>query len=128
MTGSAEHPRPGSTQTTGALAGIRVIEFATVFMGPYAGQLLGDLGADVIKVEERSGDLSRRMGSGPHPELSGTALNLHRNKRSIVLDCKDPHGRDAFLRLAGTADVIITNLRPALLLTVPRRIDPLSMT
>jgi crotonobetainyl-CoA:carnitine CoA-transferase CaiB-like acyl-CoA transferase len=97
---------------TGALEGIRVVEFSTVFMGPYAGQLLGDLGADVIKVEERSGDLSRRMGSGPHPELSGTALNLHRNKRSIVLNCKDSHGRDAFLRLATTADVIITNLRP----------------
>jgi crotonobetainyl-CoA:carnitine CoA-transferase CaiB-like acyl-CoA transferase len=108
-----EHREPQPTPTpTGALDGIRVIEFATVFMGPYAGQMLGDLGADVIKVEELAGDLSRRMGSGPHPELSGTALNLHRNKRSIVLDCKSPAGRDAFLRLTATADVLVTNLRP----------------
>jgi crotonobetainyl-CoA:carnitine CoA-transferase CaiB-like acyl-CoA transferase len=81
-------------------------------MGPFATQVLGDLGADVIKIETGSGDGSRVMGGGPHPELSGVALNLHRNKRSIGLDLKHDGGREVFLRLADTADVIVTNLRP----------------
>jgi crotonobetainyl-CoA:carnitine CoA-transferase CaiB-like acyl-CoA transferase len=66
---------------SGPLAGIRVVELATVIMAPFGAQLLGDLGADVIKVETGGGDGSRVMGGGPHPELSGIALNLHRNKR-----------------------------------------------
>lgn len=99
----------------GPLAGIRVVELATVVMGPFGAQLLGDLGADIIKVETDSGDGSRMMGGGPHPELSGVALNLHRNKRSIGLDLKVPAGREAFVRLLGRSDVLITNLRPGAL-------------
>jgi crotonobetainyl-CoA:carnitine CoA-transferase CaiB-like acyl-CoA transferase len=99
-------PRPGP------LAGIRVVELATVIMGPYAGQMLGDLGAEVIKVEAAGGDHSRIMGGGPHEQLSGVALNLHRNKRSVQLDLQRPQGRSAFLRLLDTADVLITNFRP----------------
>jgi crotonobetainyl-CoA:carnitine CoA-transferase CaiB-like acyl-CoA transferase len=100
---------------TGPLAGIRVLELASVIMGPYAGQLLGDLGADVIKVEHGAIDSSRVMGGGPDPELSGIALNLHRNKRSVGLDLKSSEGRDAFLRLLATCDVFITNIRPSAL-------------
>jgi crotonobetainyl-CoA:carnitine CoA-transferase CaiB-like acyl-CoA transferase len=96
----------------GPLEGIRVLELATVIMGPYAGQLLGDLGADVIKVEHGVVDSSRVMGGGPDPELSGIALNLHRNKRSIGLNLKLPEGRAALLRLLETCDVLVTNLRP----------------
>ena len=77
---------------SGPLAGIRVIELATVIMAPFGAQLLGDLGADVIKVETGGGDGSRVMGGGPHPELSGIALNLHRNKRSIAVDLKQARG------------------------------------
>jgi crotonobetainyl-CoA:carnitine CoA-transferase CaiB-like acyl-CoA transferase len=99
--------------TAGPLAGIRVVELATVIMGPFGAQLLGDLGAEVIKVETGTGDGSRMMGGGPHPELSGIALNLHRNKRSIGIDLKAPRGRDVLLRLLADADVLITNLRPA---------------
>jgi len=102
-------------QTTGPLEGIRVLELASVIMGPYAGQLLGDLGADVIKVEHGAIDSSRVMGGGPDPELSGIALNLHRNKRSIGLDLKSPEGHDVFLRLLATCDVLITNIRPSAL-------------
>jgi crotonobetainyl-CoA:carnitine CoA-transferase CaiB-like acyl-CoA transferase len=98
--------------SAGPLAGIRVVELATVIMGPFGAQLLGDLGADVTKVETGGGDGSRVMGGGPHPELSGIALNLHRNKRSIGLDLKDPRGRTILLRLLADADVLITNLRP----------------
>ncbi len=96
----------------GPLAGIRVVEIATVIMAPYGAQLLGDLGAEVIKIESSVGDGSRAMGGGPHPELSGIALNLHRNKRSIGIDLKAAAGREIVLRLLGSSDVLITNLRP----------------
>lgn len=81
-------------------------------MGPLATRTLGDLGADVVTVEPLRGEPHRSMGPGPHPQLSGIALNLMRNKRSIALDLKAPQGREVFLDLAATADVMITNLRP----------------
>lgn len=96
----------------GPLDGIRVLELATVIMAPYASQLLGDLGAEIIKVEYGSLDSSRVMGGGPHRELSGIALNLHRNKRSISVDLKTPAGLAVFHRLLQYTDVLITNLRP----------------
>jgi crotonobetainyl-CoA:carnitine CoA-transferase CaiB-like acyl-CoA transferase len=96
----------------GPLAGIKVVELATVVMGPYGVQLLGDLGAEIVKVETAVGDGSRMMGGGPHPELSGVALNLHRNKRSIGLDLKAPRGREVLLHLLEAADALVTNLRP----------------
>jgi len=102
--------------TVGPLAGIKVVEVASVVMGPYAGQLLGDMGAEVIKVEDRHGDTSRVMGAGPHPQLSGVALNLHRNKRSIVLDLEMPEAVVALRRLLADADVLITNMKPGSLI------------
>jgi crotonobetainyl-CoA:carnitine CoA-transferase CaiB-like acyl-CoA transferase len=84
-------------------------------MGPLATQTLGDLGADVITIETALGDTNRFMGPGAHPELSGVSMNLMRNKRSVVLDLKRETGRAAFLRLAATCDVVVTNLRPAAL-------------
>lgn len=97
---------------TGPLSDVRVLDLTSVVMGPLATQILGDLGADVITVEDIGGDTNRFMGPGPHPQLSGVALNLMRNKRNISLDLKHPEGREAFLRLAETADVMVTNLRP----------------
>jgi crotonobetainyl-CoA:carnitine CoA-transferase CaiB-like acyl-CoA transferase len=97
---------------TGPLAGLRVLDLTSVIMGPFATQILGDLGADVVSVEDIGGDTNRVMGPGPHPQLSGTSLNLLRNKRNVSLDLKRPEGREAFLRLAETADVVVTNLRP----------------
>ena len=97
---------------TGPLSGIRVLDLSSVIMGPLATQIMGDLGADVIAVESAGGETNRRMGDGPHPQLSGISLNVLRNKRNLALDLKAERGREAFLRLAATSDVVVTNLRP----------------
>ena len=103
-----DHPTPQD----GPLSGVRVLDLSSVLMGPYATQIFADLGADVIWIEEQSGDRNRAMGPGPTAELSGVSMNLLRNKRSVCLDLKHPEGRDACLRIAGTCDVFLTNLRP----------------
>jgi crotonobetainyl-CoA:carnitine CoA-transferase CaiB-like acyl-CoA transferase len=94
------------------LDGVRVLDLTTVIMGPYATLVLGDLGADVIKVETGAGDTNRFIGGGPHPELSGIALNLNRNKRAVSLDLKHPEAMVALLRILDSCDVLVTNLRP----------------
>jgi crotonobetainyl-CoA:carnitine CoA-transferase CaiB-like acyl-CoA transferase len=99
----------------GPLDGIRVVDLTSIIMGPLATQIFGDLGADVITVEDPRGTLSRVMTDGPVPGLSGVALNLLRNKRNVVLDLKTPGGRDALLDIVATADALVTNLRPATL-------------
>jgi crotonobetainyl-CoA:carnitine CoA-transferase CaiB-like acyl-CoA transferase len=104
-----------TANASGPLDGVRVLDLTSIVMGPLATQILGDLGADVITVEDPRGTLSRVMTAGPHPQLSGVALNLLRNKRNVVLDLKTTEGRDAFLSIAATAQVVVTNLRPATL-------------
>lgn len=97
---------------SGPLAGVRILDLSNVIMGPYATQILGDFGAEVITVEPIEGGMNRMMGPGPHAEFSGISLNLLRNKQCISLDLKAPGGRDAFLRLAASCDAFITNMRP----------------
>ena len=99
----------------GPLEGVRVLDLTRVIMGPLATQILADQGADVIVVEDRGGDTCRVMGPGPHGELSGIALNLLRNKRSIVIDLKSPEGRDLVHRLVRTVDVVVSTMRPSAL-------------
>src|SRR5260221_13719602 len=84
-------------------------------MGPLATQILGDLGADVITIESRDGDINRTMSSGPVRGLSGVSLNLLRNKRNATIDISQPDGRSALLRVAAGSDGFVTNLRPAAL-------------
>jgi crotonobetainyl-CoA:carnitine CoA-transferase CaiB-like acyl-CoA transferase len=100
---------------TGALGGIRVIDLATVVMGPYATQILGDLGADVIKVEPPTGDSSRLAAPYRNEGMGSLALNVNRNKRAVSLDLKNPRGKQVFLDLVKTADVLVTNMRPGAL-------------
>jgi formyl-CoA transferase len=95
------------------LSGMRVLDVCQVMAGPFCCMLLGDLGADVIKVEPPEGDQARRaMGFKLKGDDSLGFLNMNRNKRSITLDLKSEAGRSAFLRLAETADVVVENYRP----------------
>lgn len=97
---------------SGALSGLKVIDLSRVLGGPFAGQILGDHGADVIKVEPPAGDETR--GWGP-PFRQGTAsyfLGLNRNKRGLALDLSKPEGRAALLRLLEGADVLLENFKP----------------
>jgi crotonobetainyl-CoA:carnitine CoA-transferase CaiB-like acyl-CoA transferase len=95
----------------GPLAGIRVIDMTSVVMGPFATQILGDFGADIIKVEAPEGDLVRKIGPGRHPGMGALFMNSNRSKRSITLDLKKQAGRNAFLNLCKSADVMVCNVR-----------------
>ena len=101
------------TEFSGPLSGIKVLDLTTVFMGPSATQMLGDLGADVIKVEAPGGDSTRTLGPNGEYGLGPLFLGLNRNKRSIVIDLKSAAGAELLLELTKSADVLATNIRPA---------------
>ncbi|MBL8334229.1 MAG: CoA transferase [Rubrivivax sp.] len=103
---------PEAAAPAGPLAGVRVIDITSVFMGPSATQMLADLGADVIKVEPPGGDSTRAIGPCGDRRLGPLFLGLNRNKRSLVLDLKAPAGKEALLRLVADADVLAYNVRP----------------
>lgn len=114
----SSRPRPASTPGTadpsadsGPLAGVRVADLTTVVMGPLATRMLGDMGADVIRLEAPDGDIIRDYAPMRNPKMSAFSINLNRNKRSVVLDLKTEPGYRAALDIIATCDVFVTNLR-----------------
>ena len=96
----------------GPLQGVKVVDLSTMLMAPYATQILGDMGADVIKVEAPGGDPLRGIGPMRHPGMGAIALHVNRSKRSLVLDLKTADGLEVMLDLLREADVLVYNLRP----------------
>jgi crotonobetainyl-CoA:carnitine CoA-transferase CaiB-like acyl-CoA transferase len=96
----------------GPLHGIKIIDMTSVLMGPFASQSLGDMGADVIKIEAPQGDLVRQIGPARHADMGPIFLNTNRNKRSVAVDLKKPAGLQVVRRLLADADVLIYNVRP----------------
>ena len=96
----------------GPLTGISVVDLTTVVMGPYACQLLGDYGADVIKIEAPDGDVMRLSGPMRNPGMGHLYMSTNRNKRSIVIDLKTDRGRRLLLDLSREADILLYNIRP----------------
>jgi len=98
----------------GPLEGVRVVDLTQVVVGPLCTQILADHGAEIIKVEGPRGDLVRNLnGKSPTPGMGAKFLHLNRNKRSIVLDLKQPAAFSALLKLLERADVMVWNVRPA---------------
>jgi crotonobetainyl-CoA:carnitine CoA-transferase CaiB-like acyl-CoA transferase len=99
----------------GPLAGVRVLDLTAVVLGPMATQILGDYGADVVKVEGLAGDVMRANGVSRHRGMGSVFLAVNRNKKSIALDLKHPEGAAALRRLIGQSDVFVHNMRAAAL-------------
>ncbi len=95
----------------GPLKGVKVLDLTTVIAGPYATQILGDMGAEVLKVEAPQGDIMRAPGPARSPGMGAVFLNSNRNKANVVLDLKQPADHTAFLELVAQADVFVHNMR-----------------
>src|SRR5262252_1072356 len=93
------------------LEGLRILDLTTVILGPYATQILGDLGAEIIKVEPPEGDSMRWVAPVKAGKVSAIFANNNRNKRSVVLDLKTDAGRAALMKLVPTADAFVHNMR-----------------
>jgi crotonobetainyl-CoA:carnitine CoA-transferase CaiB-like acyl-CoA transferase len=107
-------PAKPSQKTQAPLQGLRILDLTSMIAGPHAAQILADYGADVIKIEPPEGDLMRKgVGAARSADMGPLYLQLNRNKRSVVLDVKQPSARKALLHLCERADVFITNTRPA---------------
>lgn len=102
---------PSAPPSIGPLAGVRILDLTSVVLGPLATQILGDYGADVIKVESLDGDLMRANGVSRNPGMSSTFLALNRNKRSLAIDLKAPAGVAVLKRLLRDSDALVHNMR-----------------
>ncbi len=111
----ADFYREARKDLSGPLAGVRVVDFTTSWAGPMCACILADLGAEVIKVEAPGGEVSRRLPpflTGKPAKVSFANATVNRNKRNLTLDLGRPEGREIFLKLAASADVVVQNFRP----------------
>jgi formyl-CoA transferase len=111
----ADFYRNARRDLTGPLHGVRVLDVTTSWAGPMCACILADLGADVIKIEAPAGEVVRRlppMLPDTNPPVSFAQATVNRNKRSLTLELRSPEGRDIFMKLAATADIIVQNFRP----------------
>ena len=90
----------------GPLHGVKVVELTSVVLGPWACQMLGDMGAEVVKIEAPRGDSNRSLGAAQNPGMAALYLTCNRNKRSLVLDLKVPGAREAMLKLVAGASLV----------------------
>lgn len=97
---------------SGPLKGLKIIELTSVVLGPWAAQILADMGAEVVKVEAPFGDSNRQLGASRNPNMAALYLSNNRNKRSLVLDLKQSSARDALLAIVKDCDVLLHNNRP----------------
>ena len=111
LSGSDAPPTSARERHDGPLAGVRVIDLTSVVMGPLATRMLGDLGADVIRVESPAGDIIRHYEPMRSDAMSAFSINMNRNKRSVVLDLKSEPGREAIRDLVAGADVFVSTMR-----------------
>lgn len=109
--GAQAAPTKKATSGKGPLDGVRVLDLATMIVGPMAAQALGDMGADVIKVEAPEGDLMRRIGPRHSADMGPFFLGSNRNKRSIAIDLKSAQGQKQFEALVRTSDVVLHSIR-----------------
>jgi crotonobetainyl-CoA:carnitine CoA-transferase CaiB-like acyl-CoA transferase len=100
---------------TEPLSGVRILELGQIIAGTYGGQVLSDLGADVIKIESPEGDLGRNPSVAPYRGVSGLFLTFNRNKKSVVIDLKNRDGLEVFYALVRRCDVVVDNFRPGVL-------------
>lgn len=94
------------------LKGIRILDLTTTYLGPYATQFLGDMGADIVKIEPPGGEVGRSPRPSRSPEMGAGFLNTNRNKRSLAIDLRQQAGRDVILRLSKRSDAFVHNMRP----------------
>ena len=110
-TAAGDTTATGDITATGPLAGIKVVDITTVVLGPFASQVLGDMGADVIKIETTAGDATRWIGPSRTEGMGSYFAALNRNKRSLAIDLKKPAAMKALLTLIDGADVFVHNMR-----------------
>jgi crotonobetainyl-CoA:carnitine CoA-transferase CaiB-like acyl-CoA transferase len=102
---------PKAAPHKGPMSGIRVVDLTSMVMGPYATQIMADMGADVIKIESPAGDQTRFISVGPAPGMAGVFVNVNRGKRSVVIDLQCEEGKTTLRALIATADVFIHSMR-----------------
>ncbi|MBL6080374.1 CoA transferase [Belnapia sp. T18] len=106
-------PEEMPKDATGPLKGLRVLDLTAVVLGPFCTQMLGDWGAEIIKIEPPSGDIVRNSGVYRNRGMASVFLGINRNKRGVAIDLKSPEGAEVLRRLIPRVDVLVTNIRPA---------------